>query len=359
MRLRRLELSEFRSYAHAEVELADGLTAILGPNGHGKTNLLEAVGWLCRLSSFRGAAAEALVRSGAERAVVRGEAEREGRELLIEAEISLAGRNRVQLNRQRVHRARDLAGALQAVVFAPDDLVLVKGGPAERRGFLDETLAAISAKHDAQRGDVDRILRQRNALLRQTGGRPDSDALLTLDVWDAQLASVGEAVARRRLALLERLVPLIGAAYDALAREEADITAVYEAPWLESGLAAALVAGRRDDLRRGVSTVGPHRDELVLRVGPLSSRSQASQGEQRSLALALRLAAHRLITEHTGSAPLLLLDDVFSELDPARSAALVAALPAAQTLLTSAVGPPEGAVPERILCVRQGVVCAR
>ncbi len=356
MRLRRLWLADFRNYAEADVELAPGLTAVVGANGEGKTNLLEAVGYLATLSSFRGAPTEALVRRGAAQAVVRAEGEREGRELLIEAEITPGGRGRVQVNRQRLARTRDLLGALRVTVFAPDDLVLVKGGPAERRGYVDDTLVAVRPSNDQARGELERVLRQRNSLLRQAGGRLTADVEATLDVWDAKLAEIGTTVADARRDLLARLTPVLAGAYDQVARRPAHVGAVYEAPWREPGLAAALAAGRRDDLRRGVSLVGPHRDEITLTIDGLPARTHASQGEQRSLALALRLAAHQVVTDAAGSPPVLLLDDVFSELDPDRSDALLAHLPVGQTLLSSAAGLPPGTSPDLVLHVAAGAV---
>jgi DNA replication and repair protein RecF len=354
--VRRLWLVDFRSYLEADVTLADGLTAVLGANGEGKTNLLEALGYLATLASFRGAPTDALVRDGQTQAVVRAEGERDGRSLLLEAELVVGGRNRIQVNRQRLHRARDLLGYLRVSVFSPDDLVLVKGAPGDRRRYLDDTLVALHPRYDALRGDVDRILRQRNALLRQTGGRLDEGAAFTLDVWDAKLAEAGEALASARADLVERLRPALARAYDSVAGAPVALGVTYSAPWRSDGLAVALAAARRDELRRGVSLVGPHRDDLVLEIGGLPARTHRSQGEQRSLALALRLAAHEVVTEETGTPPVLLLDDVFSELDHERSAALVACLPAGQTVLTSAAGLPPGAKPERVLLVEGGVV---
>lgn len=356
MRLDKLWLADFRSYESAELALAPGLTAVLGENGQGKTNLLEAVAWLATSTSFRGAANDALVRAGATTAVVRAEGDREGRSILLEAELG-AGRSRVQVNKQRLVRARDLLGTIRVTIFSPTDLELVKGGPAERRRYLDDALVALHPRYDAVRADVDRVLRQRNALLRQVRGKLDASAELTLDVFDAKLATSGDELARLRLALIDRLGPAVRDGYAAVAAG-ADARAVtelrYDSSWSRGGadLASALAAARAEDLRRGVSTVGPHRDDLALAVGGLPARSHASQGEQRSLALALRLAAHGVVTETVGSPPILLLDDIFSELDPHRSDALLASLPAGQALLTSAAGLPPKAVPERIVAVR-------
>lgn len=360
MRVRRLWLNDFRSYTVAEVELADGLTVILGANGEGKTNLLEGLAYLATLSSFRGAPQEAMIRAGASSAVVRAEGVREGRELLIEAELVAGGRNRVQVNRQRLQRTRDLLGALRVSVFSPDDLALVKGGPAERRRYLDDTLVALHPRYDQLRSDVERVLRQRNALLKQSAGgnRFDESAAFTLDVWDTKLTAAGEALAQARRELVARLEPEIRRSYRSLAAQSADVTvdARYESAWAAEGLATALAASRRDDLRRGITTIGPHRDELDLAIAGLPARTHASQGEQRTLALALRLAAHLVVTEDTGTAPVLLLDDVFSELDPSRSDSLLHNLPSGQTVLTSAAGLPPGAIPELVLRLEDGQV---
>jgi DNA replication and repair protein RecF len=354
MRLDRVWLTDLRSYASADIELAPGLTVLLGDNGQGKTNVLEAIGWLATLQSFRGAPNEALIRQGADTAVIRADGEREGRAILIEAELVASGRNRVQVNRQPLKRARDLLGVLRVTVFAPDDLDLVKGGPTERRRYLDDALVASHPRYDALRSEVDKVLKQRNALLKGAGGRLDEGAAFTLDVWDAKLVESGGRLAEARQHLLDRLNPVLSQTYDAVANKPADIEATYVAEWARVGLAEALVASRKDDVRRGVSTVGPHRDDIELRIGGMPARTHASQGEQRSLALALRLAAHHVITDVTGSAPILLLDDVFSELDPDRSDALLANLPTGQTLLTSASGLPPKADPELVLEVRDG-----
>lgn len=356
MRIDQLWLSDFRCYHEAEVSFDPTLTAVVGANGQGKTNLIEAVAYLATLGSFRGAPGEALVRVGAARGIVRARAEREGRELLLEAELVANGRNRTQLNRQPLRRARDLLGALRVTVFSPDDLVLVKGSPGERRKLLDDVLVSLHPRHDQQQSDLDRILRQRGALLKQAGGRLNSELETTLDVFDAKLAIAGEAVAQARIELVQEMAPVLAEAYDQLARRPSPVTATYQPWWLESGLATALAAARRDDLRRGVSTVGPHRDDVELTLNGLPARTHASQGEQRSLAFALRLATHEVVRARTGASPVLLLDDVFSELDPDRSDALLRFLPPGQTILTTAGALPTGAVPGRVLRVDAGVV---
>jgi DNA replication and repair protein RecF len=358
--LARLELRAFRNYEAGELEPAPGLTVVTGGNGEGKTNLLEAVGWLATLSSFRGAPSEALVREGDEFAVlrasvVRTEPEGGARTTLVEAELARSGRDRVLVNKAPLRRGRDLLGTLRTTVFSPDDLALVKGGPGERRRFLDDLLVACAPRHAATRADLERILRQRGALLRSAGGRATPDVVTTLDVWDAKLTEVGEALGRARTRLVERLEPHVRAAHAEVAGPAAGgVDLVYAPAWLDTGLARALAAARGEDLRRAVTTVGPHRDDLDVALDHRPARTHASQGEQRSLALALRLAGHHLVAEVTGVWPVLLLDDVFSELDADRAAALVRALPAGQALLTTAVGLPPGATPELVVRVREG-----
>ncbi len=350
MRLTQLWLADFRNYTAAELEFPPGLTVVVGDNGAGKTNLLEAVGYLATLESFRGAPGEALVRMGEERAVVRGTAVRDGRELLIEAEIRVRGRGRVSVNRQPLRRAADLVGALVVSVFSPDDLELVKGGPAARRRYLDDLLVSLHIRNDALRRDLERILRQRTALLRDAGGRLSPALAPTLDVWDAKLATVGDALGAARSALVDRLEPALNAAYAGIAGADArPVGVAYQAPWRSGGLAAALAASRAEELRRGACLVGPHRDELILTVSGMPARTHASQGEHRSLALALRLAGHRVVGESAGEPPVLLLDDVFSELDERRSQALLDHLPPGQAILTTTGGIPVAAAPDLVV----------
>ncbi|MEZ5215229.1 MAG: DNA replication/repair protein RecF [Ilumatobacteraceae bacterium] len=307
-----LELRDFRNYAEAHFELGDGTTAIIGDNGQGKTNVAESLAYLATLASFRRVPVDALIRVGAEQAIVRATIrhEEDDRELLVEAEINRTGRNRVQVNKQRLARARDLLGVLRVTVFSPDDLVLVKGGPGERRSFLDDLLVSLHPKNDVLRTDLDRILKQRNTLLKQAGGRLSDDVAFTLDVWDAKLVEAGEAMGRARARLTEELAPRTAAAYADLAGSPVPVGLTYDPPWRRTGLAAALEAGRSDDVRRSISLIGPHRDELELAINELPARTHASQGEQRTLALALRLAGHRFVAERVGSAPVLVLDDV-------------------------------------------------
>lgn len=364
MRLLRLWLTDFRCYHELELAPAAGSTVVVGANGQGKTSLLEAVGWVATAQSFRGVPDAALVRSGAANAVVRAEFERDGREQLFEAEIRPVGRNRIQVNRRALARRRDLADSLRVTVFSPDDLELVKGGPAERRRYLDDLLAASAPRYDAARTDYERVLRQRNALLRTGLHGPDDE--FTLDVFDEQLARAGAEVVRGRLRLIDRLSAPLVDAYGSLARAEVAVDARYEAEWAEGvverehadevrdALRAAFTARRREELARATTLAGPHRDEWKLQVGGLDARTHASQGEQRTLALALRLAGHEVTTDVVGEDPVLLLDDVFSELDPDRAAALVEHLPEGQTLLTTAGVVPPGVRPQQWLRVADG-----
>src|SRR5882757_5178595 len=280
-----LWLTDFRCLHEIDVELASGLTVLQGANGQGKTSLLEATGWVARARSFRGVSDAMLVRSGADQAIVRAEVATGGREQLFEAEIRVAGRNRVLCNRQPVARTRDLHGLLRVTVFAPDDLTLVKGGPAERREYLDELLAMLAARYDAARSDFERVLKQRNALLR--GGVRDDDARFTLDVFDEQLVKAGAELTRGRLRLLERLVPTIANAYEMLAHDARPITATYMtesspvalsaagADDVEGLLREALARRRGAEIDRGLTLVGPHRDELQLMIDGLDARHQA------------------------------------------------------------------------------------
>ena len=342
MRIDHLWLTDFRSYHSAEFSPAPGgITVVSGGNGEGKTNLVEAIAYLSTLKSFRGSPAEAMVRSGENGAIVRAEGERDARRLLIEAEIQAVGRDRVQVNGQPLRRSRDLLGYMQATVFSPDDLALVKAGPQLRRDFLDGLLVALHPRHDETINEVERVLKQRNALLKSAGvERVPGEVASTLDVWDTKLAEAGERLASAREALAGSLAPMAGDSYSQLAfaaahRGRDTVGVEYQRSW-EGSLLDALHAARKEDLRRGITTIGPHRDEMILRIGGLPARTHASQGEQRCLTLALRLAGHGVVTERIGSPPVLLLDDVFSELDAVRAEALLRCLPDGQAIITTA-----------------------
>jgi len=355
--VRSLQLVDFRNYTQADLQFESGTTAVVGDNGQGKTNLAEALAYLATLDSFRGAPTDALIRIGAQTAIVRAEVRHDdGRELLIEAEINRNGRSRVLVNRQRLAKSRELLGVIRVSVFAPDDLALVKGGPGERRRWMDDALVALAVKNDALRLEIDRILKQRNSLLKQSGGRINDELAITLDVWDAKLAQHGEQLGHARATLVARLMPMVVEAYEQLAGAATPVEMIYEPAWRRSGLLQALAAARNDDVRRQSSTVGPHRDDVELAINGMPARTHASQGEQRCFALALRLATHRLIAERVGTPPILVLDDVLSELDPSRATALLVNLPAGQVIITTASELPPDAHPQRILRIVSGTV---
>jgi DNA replication and repair protein RecF len=353
----RLSLTDFRSYEQVSVDLPSGVSALIGPNGQGKTNLVEAIDYVATQSSHRVASDQPLVRHGAEQAIVRATVQRDLREALIEIQINPGRANRARLNRAEVPRPREVLGILRTVVFAPDDLELVKGDPAGRRRFLDELLVIRQPRFAGVRSDYDRVLKQRSTLLktaraRGLGGRTDGP-LATLDVWDAHLARTGAELLAGRLELVDALAPHVARHYGDVAGSIPkpsggnDATMQYR-PSLEIGdasdrseltelMLAEVVRRRGEELERGVTLVGPHRDDLQLRLGDLPARGYASHGESWSLALALRLAAFELLRAD-GDDPVLILDDVFAELDDLRSerlAKLVAQTE--QVLVTAAV----------------------
>ena len=367
MHLAHLSLTDFRSYASAELRLDAGVTALVGPNGQGKTNLVEAVGYLATLDSHRVASDAPLVRAGAERAVVRGSVVRDSRSMLIELEINPGKANRARVNKSPVPRPREVLGILRTVLFAPEDLALVKGDPSERRRFLDDLLVARTPRLAAVRSDYDRVLKQRNALLKTAGlarrsGGPD---LRTLDVWDAHLSRAGAELLAARVELVEAIRPLVDKAYAAVAHGSTSTSVEYVASLgaevalqpdrdvLAAALQAALAGVRSEELERGITLVGPHRDELLLKINDLPARGYASHGESWSLALALRLGSYDLLCADGGE-PVLILDDVFAELDVDRRdrlASLVA--PAEQVLITAAVA---ADVPEALAGARVDVM---
>ena len=353
MHVAHLTLHNFRSYADLDVALEPGATAFLGRNGQGKTNLIEAIDYLSRLSSHRVASDAPLVRAGTDQALVRAAVVRDGRTAILEIELNPGRANRARINKSPLPRPRDLIGVMRTVVFAPDDLTLVKGDPSDRRKFLDDLLTLRAPRLAGVRADYDRILRQRNSLLKTAGfarGESRETALSTLAVWDLQLASVGAELLAARLQLVEDLRPYVGKAYEAVARgasrDDAEID--YKCSFdtgavddLEEALLAELERRRKDELDRGVSLVGPHRDELVLMLGNgdlrLPVKGYASHGESWSFALALRLASYDLLRSD-GDDPILVLDDVFAELDTDRRAQLADLVAGAeQVLVTAAV----------------------
>ncbi|HEX3813327.1 MAG TPA: DNA replication/repair protein RecF [Mycobacteriales bacterium] len=348
MHVRHLSLTDFRSYLTAELALEPGPSVLIGPNGQGKTNLVEAIEYVAQLASHRVSSDTPLVRAGAERAVVRTAIVHDGRELLVELEITPGKANRARLNRSPLPRVRDVLGALRAVLFAPEDLAIVRGDPSERRRFMDELLVARSPRFAGVRADYDRTLRQRNALLKSSGGGRRSVDLSTLDVWDGHLAEHGATLLAGRLDLVSGLAPHVAASYDDVSSGGGPATITYSAGLpeitpdadreaLREILLAGLTESRQRELERGVTLVGPHRDDLTLTLGTLPARGYASHGESWSYALALKLASYELLRA-LGGEPVLLLDDVFAELDSSRRDRLATlAAGATQTLVTAAV----------------------
>jgi DNA replication and repair protein RecF len=285
--------------------------------------------------------------------VIRAEFKGGDSPTLVDAEIVRSGRSRARVNRKSVSGRHELAAAAPCTIFSPEDLTIVSGGPKGRRDVLDDALAVLDSEGSRAADDTDRALRQRAALLRQSGGRAGEEVTATLDVWDQRLADAGKVLVAARERLVGDLSPLVATAYSHLAGvgDEVVTSQRYVRSW-DGDLLDALAASRRDDLRRGVNTVGPHRDDLLLEIEAREARTHASQGEQRCLALALRLGVHQLIRDRTPLVPTLLLDDVFSELDPARSRALVAELPPGQSILTTASPLPEGIAVAQLLPVQ-------
>lgn len=343
MRLSWLTLSQFRSYTELDWQPDFGVNVLVGANASGKTNVIESIAYLATLKSFRGATDQVLIRDVADAAVVRGSVERAASDVLIEVEIPRAGRRRAQVNRQRLGRVADLLGHVRSVVFLPDDLDIVKRSPSYRRDFYDETAVQIWPVAAGDQQDYERALRQRNALLKQGGRETDR---VTLSVWNERLSQAGGKLMTRRRDAIHAIAEEAQRVYNHLASTDLEVRINYQATWgadltgtapsYSELLRSALAESERADLDRRVTTVGPHRDDPVIRLGGRDARTRASQGEQRTLALALRIAAHRAVEQAIGEPPLLLLDDVFSELDMARAKALAAVLPQAQTFITTA-----------------------
>ncbi len=352
MYVRHLALRDFRSWQHVELELAPGRTVFVGPNGYGKTNLVEALWYCATIGSHRVATDAPLIRAGAERAVVSAIVVNEGRELAVDIEIAAGRANKARLNRSPVRSTREVVGAVRAVLFAPEDLALVRGDPGERRRYLDELASVRRPRVAAIRADYEKVLKQRTALLKSAAGgrfRGDVGVLETLDVWDGHLAAHGAELMAARIELTNLLAPEVEKAYQLLAPASRPAAIGYrssveldgtgqDVEYLEAALLAGLAARRGAELERGVCLVGPHRDDLELRLGDQPAKGFASHGESWSMALALRLASYELLRTE-GSEPVLILDDVFAELDNARRRALAGvAANAEQVLITAAVG---------------------
>jgi DNA replication and repair protein RecF len=380
--LTRLALTDFRSYAAADVALGPGVTTFTGANGQGKTNLVEAACYVATFASHRVATDAPMIRQGAGRAILRAAIRSAGRDSLVEIEINAGRANRVRLNRAPVPRPRDVLGTLRCVLFAPEDIALVKGDPDQRRRYLDELLVASRPRYAGVRADYDRVLRQRSALLKSAKSHGSVPAA-TLEVWDDQLIATGAELTAARLRLVAEITPLVATCYSAVSGTDADTGMRYrmsalrqagrpaaggpaapqepdadgvqldpDADKLAALLREALVARRRAEMERGMCLVGPHRDELDLAVGGLPARGYASHGESWSLALALRLAAFRLLRTD-GEDPVLVLDDVFAELDSQRRDRLAELIAEAEQVLITAAVP--GDVPEGLAGVRYSV----
>jgi DNA replication and repair protein RecF len=357
--VRQLAVTDFRSWEHAELDLQPGVAVLVGANGQGKTNLIEALGYVSTLGSHRVATDAPLVRQGAQRAIVRTAVVHAGRELTVELEISSGRPNRARINRSPVPRPREVLGVLRSVLFAPEDLALVRGDPGERRRFLDDLLVLRAPRLAGVRSDYDKVLRQRVALLKSAGAarRASGGAgdLRTLDVWDGHLARHGAELLGARLDLVVELAPQVVAAYRDVAPEAAAVQLDYRSSLgdalpagvqdsakadidlLEVAMLAELARVRSVELERGVCLIGPHRDDLELSLGGMPAKGYASHGESWSFALALRLGSYQLLRSG-GAEPVLLLDDVFAELDTRRRTRLAeVALAAEQVVVTAAV----------------------
>lgn len=385
MYISHVSLTDFRSYAQADVELGPGTNVLVGSNGVGKTNIVEAIGYLANLSSHRVTNDAPLLRFGTERALVRARIHRAKQVTTLEVEITAGKTNRARINRANPVRAREILGIVRTVLFAPEDLALVKGDPSNRRRFLDELLVALRPGEAATRSDYERVLKQRNALLKSAriGGKLSTAHESTLDVWDTHLAQTGARVMRGRLDMLELLSPYMAAAYASLADANKAASAYYEStllgdfdeespvtgenvegdanlvapsallnatqPELEEMFISALLKKRGKELERGITLVGPHRDDVQLRLGTAPAKGYASHGETWSLCLALRLAAYKVFGEddpRPGAGPILILDDVFAELDATRRSRLAAIVAGAeQVIVTAAVA---GDVPKEL-----------
>ena len=355
MHVRHLGLTDFRSWARVELDLEPGRTVFVGPNGFGKTNLVEAIWYSTTLGSHRVASDAPLIRAGADRAIVSSIVVNDGRELAVDLEITSGRANKARLNRSPVRSAREILGVLHAVLFSPEDLALVRGDPGDRRRYLDELATTRRPAIAGVRADYDKVVRQRTALLKTAAGaryRGDSSVLDTLEVWDGHLAAHGAALIAARVALVAQLHPEVEKAYQLLApasrpaaiRYRSNVEAIEAEPgpqaveFYEAALLDALARRRNNELERGVCLVGPHRDDLELRLGDQPAKGFASHGESWSMALALRLGAYELLRSD-GTDPVLLLDDVFAELDTSRRRSLATVAGAAeQVLVTAAVG---------------------
>ena len=361
MYVARLSLTDYRNYARAELDLGPGATVLVGRNGQGKTNLVEAIGYLATLGSHRVTGDQALIRAGADAAIVRALLTHGDRELLVELQLNRQGANRAQLNRSPV-KTRELPRYAHSVLFAPEDLAIVRGEPSVRRRLLDELLVQRTPRLAGVMADYERVLRQRNSLLKSARARGLApDKLTTLDIWDERLVALGSELIDQRLALVAELADPLAAAYHSIVdadhapglrpvlsidgadpddeRDAIEITERADGADTRTRFTEALRLLRAKELERGVTLAGPHRDDVVLLLNGLPAKGYASHGESWSFALSLRLASAELLRrDSTTGDPVLVLDDVFAELDRLRRERLAVAIAGfEQVLVTAAV----------------------
>jgi DNA replication and repair protein RecF len=377
MFIKHLSLASFRNYKNAEIALRPGVNLLVGPNGQGKTNLVEAIRYLSTLSSHRVAGYLPLIKQDEPQAAVRAMASHADREILIELELNRDIANKARVNKSPVPRVRDILGLVNSVTFAPEDLDIVKRDPTNRRAFIDELVVQVWPRFAGVYSDYERVLKQRNTLLktaRQTGAK--GSALSTLDAWDQSLISYGSEIIAARVDLVERLRPHLFEAYQSIAianneprilvkssllgtaipsgwgddddAEDLEYIQTADRTEIEALYSAKLATVRKKELERGITLVGPHRDDLVLMLGTLPAKGYASHGESWSYALALRLASIALLRAETRTGdPVLILDDVFAELDSGRRARLAGMVAGnEQVLITAAVAED---VPEELI----------
>ena len=373
MRVIHLSLTDFRNYESAELDLVPGPNLFVGSNGQGKTNLVEALGYLSTLGSHRVSVDHAMIRSGMDAAIIRARLEHNERSVLAEVQLNRTGANRAQVNRSAI-KTRELPRYFSSVLFAPEDLALVRGEPSGRRKFLDELLILRTPRMSGVIADYERVLKQRNSLLksaRASGVR--GTQLSTLDIWDERLVALGSEIIEARGALIEELSPEVAIAYGAIAGAEhsaslasylsilsksaddagpSDADTAVRSDRMTTEQVAdefriALERLRRSELDRGITLVGPHRDDLLLTLNDLPARGYASHGESWSFALALKLASAAVLRRESAAGdPVLILDDVFAELDESRRARLAHAVDGfEQVLITAAV---RGDVPDQL-----------
>ncbi len=343
-----LDLEDWRNHPSLTWAPDPGVNVLVGPNGAGKTSILEAIAYLSSPRSFRGSPDEGLIAAGAEQAVIRGGFEKPAGESRVEIEVPRQGRRRILVNGKRPARLSALASQFPVVAFLPDDLELVKGSASGRRVFLDDLGSRLSPGYGATLSEYENVLRQRNALLRQDGPAIDP---VSLDVWDERLVAMATMVWAERVELVGAIGPVLAAAHNTVSGGATRLGIGLDPAWGEPRavvdamsfdpdaaarrLTDELVARRRREMEQRTTTVGPHRDEVHLDLDDRPARTQASQGEQRSVAVGLRIASYRMLADRHAQPPILLLDDIFSELDDARTSAVAELLPGGQVLVTT------------------------